>query len=30
MEVFADAFAPTFRKELYPMVEELQEKLGAH
>ena len=29
MEVFADAFAPTFRKELYPMVEELQEKLGA-
>ncbi len=28
MEVFADAFAPTFRKELYPLVEELQEKLG--
>ncbi len=28
MEVFAEAFAPTFRKELYPLVEELQEKLG--
>lgn len=28
MEVFADAFAPTFRKELYPLVEDLQEKLG--
>ncbi|HEY2882402.1 MAG TPA: CHAD domain-containing protein [Pirellulales bacterium] len=29
MEVFAAAFAPTFRRELYPLVEELQEKLGA-
>lgn len=29
MEVFVDAFAPSFRKELYPLVEELQEKLGA-
>src|SRR5262249_48617095 len=28
MEVFAAAFAPTFRRELYPLVEELQEKLG--
>jgi len=29
MEVFAAAFEPAFRKELYPIVEELQEKLGA-
>lgn len=29
MEVFAAAFGPAFRKELYPLVEELQEKLGA-
>jgi CHAD domain-containing protein len=29
MEVFAAAFGPAFRKELYPIVEELQEKLGA-
>ena len=29
MEVFAAAFSPAFRKELYPMVEELQLKLGA-
>jgi CHAD domain-containing protein len=29
MEVFAAAFGPGFRKELYPIVEELQEKLGA-
>jgi len=29
MEVFASAFGPAFRKELYPLVEELQEKLGA-
>jgi CHAD domain-containing protein len=29
MEVFAAAFDPSFRKELYPMVEELQMKLGA-
>jgi CHAD domain-containing protein len=29
MEVFAAAFSPTFRKELYPVVEQLQEKLGA-
>jgi CHAD domain-containing protein len=28
MEVFAGAFGPTFRKELYPLVEELQKKLG--
>jgi CHAD domain-containing protein len=29
MEIFAAAFAPSFRKELYPTVEELQGKLGA-
>ncbi|HEY2826515.1 MAG TPA: CHAD domain-containing protein [Pirellulales bacterium] len=29
MEVFAAAFEPGFRKELYPVVEELQMKLGA-
>ncbi|HTQ37471.1 MAG TPA: CHAD domain-containing protein [Pirellulales bacterium] len=29
MEVFAAAFSPSFRKELYPVVEELQNKLGA-
>ncbi len=29
MEVFAAAFGPTFREELYPIVEELQEKLGS-
>jgi CHAD domain-containing protein len=29
MEVFAAAFSPAFRKELYPVVEELQMKLGA-
>jgi CHAD domain-containing protein len=29
MEVFAGAFEPSFRKELYPIVEELQTKLGA-
>ncbi|HZZ26945.1 MAG TPA: CHAD domain-containing protein [Pirellulales bacterium] len=29
MEVFAAAFNPIFRKELYPVVEELQNKLGA-
>lgn len=29
MEVFAAAFGPAFRKDLYPIVEELQEKLGA-
>src|SRR5262249_32835878 len=29
MEVFADAFGPAFRNELYPLVAELQEKLGA-
>lgn len=29
MEVFRDAFGPTFRQELYPLIEELQEKLGA-
>jgi CHAD domain-containing protein len=29
MEVFAAAFEPSFRKELYPIVEELQTKLGA-
>ncbi len=28
MEVFAAAFSPAFRKELYPLVAELQEKLG--
>jgi CHAD domain-containing protein len=28
MEAFADAFGDGFRKELYPLVEELQEKLG--
>ena len=28
MEIFAGAFGPTFRNELYPLVEELQEKLG--
>jgi CHAD domain-containing protein len=28
MEVFAGAFSPAFRKELYPLVEELQKKLG--
>lgn len=28
MEVFADAFGPAFRDELYPLVAELQEKLG--
>jgi CHAD domain-containing protein len=28
MEVFAAAFDPTFRRELYPVVEELQMKLG--
>jgi CHAD domain-containing protein len=28
MEVFADAFGPAFRSELYPLVAELQEKLG--
>jgi CHAD domain-containing protein len=29
MEVFAAAFGPGFRNDLYPLVEELQEKLGA-
>ena len=29
MEIFAGAFGPTFRDELYPLVEELQENLGA-
>ena len=29
MEVYRDAFGQTFRQELYPLVEELQEKLGA-
>jgi CHAD domain-containing protein len=29
MEVFAAAFSPAFREELYPIVEQLQEKLGA-
>jgi CHAD domain-containing protein len=29
MELFAGAFAESYRKELYPLVEELQEKLGA-
>jgi CHAD domain-containing protein len=29
MEVFAAAFGSSFRKELYPLVEELQNKLGA-
>ncbi len=29
MEVFVDAFSPAFREELYPLVEQLQEKLGA-
>jgi CHAD domain-containing protein len=28
MEVFADCFAPAFREELYPAVEEMQEILG--
>jgi CHAD domain-containing protein len=28
MEVFAGAFRPGFRKNIYPLVEELQEKLG--
>ena len=28
MEVFADCFAPPFREELYPRVEEMQEVLG--
>ena len=28
IEVFAAAFGPAFRKELYPLVEELQQKLG--
>ena len=28
MELFAAAFPPAFREELYPLVEELQEKLG--
>ena len=28
MEIFADAFGPAFRGELYAMVAELQEKLG--
>jgi CHAD domain-containing protein len=28
MEIFAGAFAPTFRSELYPIVEQLQERLG--
>jgi hypothetical protein len=28
MEVFAAAFDPVFRRELYPVVEELQMKLG--
>jgi CHAD domain-containing protein len=28
MEVFADCFAPAFREELYPQVEEMQETLG--
>src|SRR5262249_58565122 len=28
MEVFADCFAPPFREELYPAVEEMQEILG--
>ena len=28
MEVFADCFAPAFRAELYPAVEEIQEILG--
>ena len=29
MEIVADCFAPAFRSELYPMVEEMQEILGA-
>ena len=29
MEIFSAAFAPSFRRELYPLVEQLQEKLGA-
>ena len=29
MEIFAAGFEPSFRKELYPIVEELQTKLGA-
>jgi CHAD domain-containing protein len=29
MEVFGGAFGPAFRDDLYPLVEELQEKLGA-
>jgi CHAD domain-containing protein len=29
MELFADCFAPPFRQSLYPMVEEMQEILGA-
>jgi CHAD domain-containing protein len=28
MEVFADCFAPEFRKEIYPAVEQMQETLG--
>jgi CHAD domain-containing protein len=28
MEVFADCFAPAFREELYPKVEEMQDVLG--
>jgi CHAD domain-containing protein len=28
MEIFADCFAPAFREELYPQVEEMQEILG--
>src|SRR5262249_22584204 len=28
MEVFADCFAPPFRKQLYPAVEQMQEILG--
>ena len=29
MEVFASAFGPQFREELYSIIEQLQEKLGA-
>ncbi len=29
MEVFAAAFGPAFREQLYPLIEDLQEKLGA-
>jgi CHAD domain-containing protein len=29
MEVFAAAFGPAFREQIYPLIEELQEKLGA-